>query len=249
MIFRKKMALILGAFVLSFVFCAQARAMPIGTLLYRTSGDGMLYGYNTETLMTVKNKVLSNVYTGHVAMYIGQENGVDYIVEAMPNGIIKVPAKYFLNSRYGEKLIGAKIPKNISPAQQIKAVEIAKALAAANLGYDFDFKKQKGPRSGEWTCVGVAEKSYESANISNPLDLKQLEYNSKKYAVDITPDGFDNYSVVNQKTGDCLSRDFEFSKVEANTDTLVPLPEFFGFNSGVENNGERYFFFPLTQYY
>lgn len=248
MIFRKKVALITSALVLSFLISSAARAMPLGTLLYRTSSNGNLYAYNTSELITVKNKVISNIYTGHVAMYVGQENGVDYIVEAMPGGVIKIPAKYFLNSKNGEKLIGAKIPKNISPAEQIKVVELAKSLASSNLAYDFDFKKQKGPASGEWTCVGLVEKIYESANISNPLDIKQLQYNPEKYAIDITPDGFDNYSIIN-KNQDCFSRDYEFSKISANTSTLLPLPEIFGFSAGLEKAGERYFFFPLTQYY
>ncbi len=248
MIFRKKVALIMSAFLLSFFLAPRTQAMPLGTLLYRTSSNGNLYAYNTSDLIKVKNKIISNVYTGHVAMYIGQENGVDYIVEAMPDGIIKTPAKYFINSSNGEKLLGAKIPKNISPAQQIKVVELAKSLAAANLAYDFDFKKQKGPQSGEWTCVGLVEKIYESANITNPLDIKQLQYNPQKYAIDITPDGFDNYSIIN-KNNDCFSRDYEFSKISANRSSLIPLPELFGFSAGKEEAGERYFFLPLTQFY
>ncbi len=249
MFFRKKSALIISAFLLSFIIGNYARAMPIGTLLYRTSSQGNLYGYNTTNLIKVKNKMISNIYTGHVAIYVGQENGVDYIVEAMPDGIIKLPAKYFLNSRNGEQLVGAKIPKNLSETQRIKIVELAKKMANSNLAYDFDFKKQKGPLSGEWICVGLSEKIYESANITNPLDLSQLQYNKNFYAINITPDGFDNYSVINSENGDCLSSDLEFSKIEANNRTIIPFPEIFGFNAGLEHNNERYFFFPLTQYY
>ncbi len=253
MLLRKKTALIISAFVLSFFlsfFCGHlARAMPVGTLLYRTSSNGNLYGHNTTELVVVKNKMVKNIYTGHVAMYIGQEDGVDYIVEAMPDGIIKLPAKYFLNSKNGEKLIGAKIPKNLSEVQRLKVVELAKQLADSNLSYDFDFKKQKGPNSGEWICVGLTEKIYESANISNPLDLRGLEYDPQKYAVDITPDGFDDYSIIDTDSGDCLSRNREFSKISADRRTILPLPEVFGFNAGREYNGERYFFFPLTQYF
>ncbi|MDD3711334.1 MAG: lamin tail domain-containing protein [Patescibacteria group bacterium] len=249
MFFRKKSALVISAFILSFFIGHLARAMPVGTLLYRTSSNGNLYGYNTDELVVVKNKMIKNIYTGHTAIYIGQENGVDYIVEAMPDGVIKIPAKYFLNSQNGERLIGAKIPKNLSESQRIKVVELVKQLAESNLAYDFDFKYQKGPASGEWTCVGLVEKVYESANISNPLDISKLEYDSDKYAIDITPDGFDNFSVINNETGDCLSRSLEFSKISADRRTLLPLPEIFGFNAGKEYNGERYFFFPLTQYF
>ncbi len=248
MLFRKKTALVISAFVLSFFFCHLVQAMPVGTLLYRSSSDGNLYGHNTNELVIVKNKIVQNIYTGHVAIYIGKEDGVDYIVEAMPDGIIKVPAKYFLNSNNGEKLIGAKIPRGLSEIQRLKVSELAKKLAESNLAYDFDFKKQKGPATSEWICVGLTEKIYESANISNPLDISKLQYDPEKYAINITPDGFDNYSVVNLENGDCLSRDLEFSKISANRRTLLPLPEVFGFNAGLEYGGERYFFFPLTQY-
>jgi len=249
MYFREKLALIISAFVISLFYGHQTWAMPVGTLLFRTSGGGNLYGYNTENLITVKNKIISGLYTGHVAIYVGAENGVDYIVEAMPDGLIKVPAKYFLNSYNDERLIGAKIPKNLSETQRIKVAELAKTLAANNLSYDFDFNTQKGPASGDWTCVGLTEKIYENANISNPLDLSNLEYNPDYYAIDITPDGFDNFSILNKKTGDCLSKNLEFSKISAWKKTLIPLPEIWGFNAGVEHNNERYFFFPLTQYY
>ncbi len=249
MYFREKMALIISALVLS-LFCVKpSQAMPVGTLLFRTSGGGNLYGYNTENLITIKNKIINGLYTGHVAIYIGEEDGVDYIVEAMPDGLIKVPAKYFLNSYNDERLLGAKIPKNLSETQRIKVAELAKTLANNNLSYDFDFNVQKGPNSGDWTCVGLTEKIYESANIFNPLDLSNLEYDPDYYAIDITPDGFDNFSILNKKTGDCLSKNLEFSKISAWKKTLIPLPEIWGFNAGLEHNNERYFFFPLTQYY
>ncbi len=249
MYFREKLALVISAFVLNLFLGHQTWAMPVGTLLFRTSSNGNLYGYNTENLVTVKNKIISGLYTGHVAIYVGSENGVDYIVEAMPDGLIKVPAKYFLNSYNDERLLGAKIPKNLSETQRIKVAELAKTLAASDLSYDFDFNTQKGPASGDWICVGLTEKIYESANISNPLDLSGLEYDPNFYAIDITPDGFDNFSVLNEKTGDCLSKNLEFSKISAWKKTIIPLPEIWGFNAGLEYNNERYFFFPLTQYY
>ncbi|MCK9438871.1 MAG: YiiX/YebB-like N1pC/P60 family cysteine hydrolase [Patescibacteria group bacterium] len=246
---KNRQALFISVLFLGFFTCQSVKAMPVGTLLYRTSGNGNLYGYNTDQLVVVKNKMLKNIYTGHVAIYIGKENGVDYIIEAMPRGLIKVPANRFINTKNGEELVGAKIPKNISEIQRLKVVQIAKTLAEQNLSYDFDFKKQKGPSSGEWTCVGLTEKIYESANISNPFNLSSLEYDPRFYAVNITPDGFDNYSVQNKNNGDCLSRDYEFSKISANKETLVPFPELIGFNSGYEYDGERYFFFPLTQFW
>ena len=65
------------------------------------------------------------------------------ILSRLANGIVKTPAKYFLNSNNNEYIIGAKIPKNLSEAQRLKVVELAKNLAEANLAYDFDFKNKK----------------------------------------------------------------------------------------------------------
>ena len=249
MFLKKFLALITSAIVLNFFLPAMGQAMPIGTLLYRSSSNGNLYGYNTSELVSVKNGIIRNIYTGHVAIYVGQENGVHYIVEAMPDGIIKVPASYFLNSQNGEKLIGAKIPKDLTETQRMKVAELAKNIADNNHAYDFSFKKQKGPNSGQWTCVGLVEKIYESANMANPLDLRGLQYDSRFYGVDITADGFDNFSVLSENNGDCLSKNLEFSKIEANNRTILPWPEIYGFNAGLEYQGERYFFFPITQYW
>lgn len=225
----------------------QALAMPIGTILYRTSGDNKMYGYNANDLLIAEKGKLAHIYSGHAAIYIGKEDGVDYIVEMQPKGAIKVPAKYFVNEALGEKLIGAKIPQNATPTQIAKAVAIAKNLADKNLAYDFDFKYQKGPLSNQWTCVGLTEKVYESAGISNPSNLGSLVYNQNNYAVDITSDGYDNSSVYN-KSGDCFSSDSEYSKIERKTDLIIPAPELIGYDVGIEKGGERFIFLPYTQY-
>ncbi|MFA7088157.1 MAG: YiiX/YebB-like N1pC/P60 family cysteine hydrolase, partial [Patescibacteria group bacterium] len=234
--------------VLFFIFFPlSCRAMPPGTLLYRTTDDGRAYGYSTDVLIDAKGGIIKGINPGHVAIYIGQENGEDYIIEALADGLVKMPARYFINSAVGEEFIGAKIPVAASPIQRAKAVALAKSLASKNLGYDFDFKHQKGPDSGEWTCVGLVEKIYESADIANPNNLGALEYDSDYYAVDITPDGFDNYSVINER-GDCFSHDKEFSRIARRTDFLLPAPELIGFDAGLEYNGERYIFLPYTQF-
>lgn len=234
--------LILFLFLPSFV-----RAMPPGALVYRTSGEGKMYGYSGDPLVYTEKGIVKNVYSGHVGIYIGQENGVDYIVEALADGIVKTPAANFVNLAEGEKYLGAKIPRNLNAIQQAKVVAIAKSLVGKNLAYDFDFKTQKGPESGEWTCVGLTEKIYESADISNPNNLDALEYDQNYYALDITPDGYDNYSIINS-LGDCFSKDYEFSKIARRSDLLIPAPELIGFDLGLENNGERYIFLPYTQF-
>lgn len=250
-IYKSTLFKVMFAFVFSFllliIFPNLCLAMPPGALLYRTSTEGKMFGYSSDPLVYSEKSILKNVYSGHVGIYIGKENGVDYVVEALNNGVVKTPADKFVNLAEGEKYLGAKIPKNISSTQQAKVVEIAKSLVGKNLSYDYDFKVQKGPGSGEWTCVGLTEKIYESANISNPNNLESLEYDENYYALNITPDGFDNYNKVNDY-GDCFSPNFEFSKIGRRTDILIPAPEIIGFNIGLERNGERYIFLPYTQY-
>lgn len=229
------------------VYCPPVQAMPVGALLYRTSDGGKMYGYNSDDLIVSSKGLIKHIYSGHVAIYVGRENGVDYIVEALGDGVVKNPARYFINEEAGEKYLGAKIPGGASLAQRQTAVDIALELAKNNAGYDLDFKYQKGPRDGQWTCVGLTEKAYESANIYNPSNLDSLEYDPDYYALDITPDGYDNYSQYNQ-AGDCFSEDKEFSKINRKVNTVLPLPEIIGFNVGLEYQGERYLFLPYTQF-
>ena len=173
-------------------------ALTPGALIYRTTSQGKMFGYTTDKLLEISNGILTGINPGHVGIYVGQgEDGEHYVVEALAGGVVKTPAKYFVNEEEGEKLLGVKIPQYASDLERFKAVKIAESLVGKKLGYDFDFKKQKGPGNGDWTCVGLVEKVYESAGISNPNNLKHLEYNPNFYAVDITPDGFDNQSVIN----------------------------------------------------
>ncbi|MFA5163159.1 MAG: LamG-like jellyroll fold domain-containing protein [Patescibacteria group bacterium] len=235
-------------FLLASLVCGlEVKAMPIGTLLYRTSNQGLMYGYNSPELIVSEKGVIKHIYSGHVGIYVGLENGVPYVVEALGDGVVKTPAQYFVNESAGEKFLGAKFPKQANSAQAQQAVAIAKKIAADNLAYDLDFRQQKGPGDGDWTCVGLVEKVYESANISNPDNLGALEYNQPYYAVDITPDGFDNTSLYNSG-GDCFSRKREFSKISRQDDLLVPLPELIGFAAGLEYKNERYIFLPYTQF-
>ena len=243
---NKLIALFLGIIFSLSLPLLSVKAMPVGTLLYRTSGDNKMYGYNEENLIVSEKGKLTHIYSGHAAIYIGQEKGIDYIVEMQPSGAIKVPAQYFINEAAGEKLVAAKLPINASPLQIATAVAIAKNLAINNMAYDFDFKKQKGPSTSEWTCVGLTEKIYESANISNPTNLKSLEYNQDYYAVDITKDGYDNVSIYNS-SGDCFSDYFEYSKIAPKRNMLIPAPELLGYDVGLEINGDRYIFLPYTQ--
>lgn len=244
---NKKIKISIFLICLSFLYPNKSSALSPGALLYRTSGGGMMYGYSSRELLGIKNGILQHIYPGHVGMYIGQENGVHYVVEALAGGIVKTRAEYFVNEAAGEKLLGAKIPKEADFNTRLKAVKIAKALAEKNPGYDFSFQKQKGPNNGDWTCVGLVEKIYESAGILNPNNLDSLVYDSDYYQIDITPDGFDNTSFINDE-GDCFSKKREFSKIAAKRNLVLPAPEKLGFNAGRLYKGERYIFIPYTQY-
>ncbi len=242
-----KLSIILTILIFLLFTPALCRAMPPGTLLYRTSSNNKIFGQGSDPLIYAERGIIKDVNSGHVGIYIGQEHGEDYIVEALSNGIVKTPAKYFVNLAQGEVFLGAKIPRQVSALQIAKVVAIAKSLVGKKLAYDLDFKNQKGPGSGDWTCVGLSEKLYESANIFNPNNLGALEYDPDYYAVNITPDGFDNYSIVNAQ-GDAFSRDKEFSKIARRPNLLLPAPELIGFDLGLEYNGERYIFLPYTQF-
>ncbi len=222
-------------------------ALEPGALLYRTSSQGKIYGLNTDELLESQLGLVAKINSGHVGIYVGQEEGVDYVVEALAGGIVKMPAKYFVNQVETEEFLGAKIPIMADPWTRAKAVALAKFLATQNLAYDFDFQIQKGPASGQWTCVGLTEKVYESAHALSPNSLTALQYDPAYYAVNITPDGYDNFSIYNQR-GDVFSSLWEFSKFEKRRDIVFPFPEIIGFNAGKEYRGERYIFLPATQF-
>ncbi len=242
----KKYSLVFVIITFTLIFGQSVFALEPGTILYRSSNDGMMYGFNSKELIKQRYGVITNIYSGHTAVYIGKEDGVDYVVEALGTGVVKTPAKYFVNENNGETLVAAKIPSEASVWQRARAVAIAKYLASADLAYDFDFSSQKGPWSGDWTCVGLSEKIYESANANNPERLGALEYDARYYAVDITPDGFDEDSLYNEQ-GDCFSTRREFSKIARRVTTILPAPEILGFNAGKEYDGGRYLFIPYTQ--
>ena len=144
-----KKVLLFNIIILICLFLAinSVLAMPKGTLLYRTSENNKLYGYNTNELFKInlfkEQKIELNC--GHVGIYIGkQDDGIEYVVEAVNNGIQKTPVKYFVNKTVGEKLVGAKIPQNVTEKQIQKIIFLANELSKKKLEYDFNFRTQKG---------------------------------------------------------------------------------------------------------
>ncbi|HTX86583.1 MAG TPA: lamin tail domain-containing protein [Candidatus Nanoarchaeia archaeon] len=253
---RKNLLSLLLIMILSGVFLAlnSVYAMPVGTLLYRTSRDGEMFGYNTDQLFQLLDISLDKgietmkINCGHVGMYAGKINGQDMVLEAINNGVQLTPAKYFIDTREGEKFVGARIPKVINSDEMKKINLIASAMGNLGLKYDWGFSDQKGPESGQWICVGLTEKIYESLTplltnekIISDNVLRKLIYDPSKYAINITPDGFDNTSVYDKSTGDCLATKKEFSKI-ARRDWEP------AYVLGKITDQGRYFFLPYTQF-
>ncbi len=232
--------------------------IPIGTLLYRTSAGGLMYGYNTNQLLSPLGQTWLNC--GHVGMYIGNNQ----VIEAAQGKVQIILLNHFVDLKEGEKFIGAKIPKNFDYNNKdgtTKLIELAKEQQGK--GYDNLFQHQKGPNNKEWICVGLTEKLYES------LDTKQqdptLIYDPSQYSIDLTPDDYDvpeNYSnsscfsiPKNQldssgqwdlENKNCFSKTKEFSYLKEVTSDSSPI----GWLMGRKDEQSRgpYIFFPYTQF-
>jgi len=72
-LYSLKFLLFLGA-LSSFCFLVKPTfALEPGTILYRTSSDGKMYGYSSKELIKEKNGIISNIYSGHAAIYIARK--------------------------------------------------------------------------------------------------------------------------------------------------------------------------------
>jgi len=244
---------------------ANAFALPWGSILYHTSENGKMYGYNN-----FENSFISGqFYPGAVGIYIGkgQKTSIPLVVEVDYGEARIIPAKYFVDMDKGEEFIEAKIPKDFEYNHKIAKSIMRKIVAQEHEIFDYTYGDQKGPQSGEWTSVGFVEKIYESANAPHLTYHPEPLMNYSHYAINITPDGFDNKSEINDSS-DCFSLSQEFSKVhklgqgdfweqfafEQFKDiikmlkTKIDVSKILTINIfGRDYDGERYFFFPATQ--
>lgn len=250
-------AITFTAVMVGVFFCSQkSMAMPVGTLLYRTSAQGRLYGYGGQyDLVEFKGDASSTlpklrINCGHAGLYVGKIDGVDMVLESVPNGVQLTPAQYFINDNEGERLVGARFPKSDKINKmgddlfKLKINQIATFFKENQIGYDFEFKNQKGPEDKQWTCVGLTEKIYESLSFNGDFLITDFVYDPNQYFIDITPDGLDNDSgdVANPYTLDIFSGTLEFSKISRREF------EKDGYALGKVVDGDRYFFLPYTQY-
>ena len=186
------------------------QAMPRGTILYKTGENGKMYGYNDFEFSLIPDQT----NFGGVGIYTGKDKLNDNeptIFEVDYSGVKRIPLKYFVDLDKGEKFIGAKIPipglfNGMTNQMYINI------LAQENEGFDFTYHKQKGPQPGDWTPAGFVEKIFESAAASQLAYHQQSVGEYPYYSVNITPDGYDDLSIVN-KQGDVFSTGVEFSRI------------------------------------
>jgi hypothetical protein len=245
--------------------------IPVGTLLYRTSPGGKIYGKDNFYDLSI---IPWQIYPGHVGMYLGyvRVDRKDFqfigeaVIEASEGRVQLITPENFVETSKGEKFLGAKLPKDYDKMSRLQIKRLIDiALNQIGETYDWTFKAQKGPSTEQWTCVGLVEKIYESYKEAS-MD-KPLIYKPEDYGINITPDGFDDISIINQK-GDTFSKTKEFSKIHklnlADVQELAQVSELkelaqkilnlgaVGISSlGIfvrNHNRERYFFFPYTQF-
>ena len=109
------------------------------------------------------------------------------------------------------------------------------ALDQVGEGYDNNFSDQKGPGGDEWTCVGFAEKIYESCGGQEIIPDPANYGDESAYAggLNITPDGYEYHF---NDTICYYQKNVEFSQ--------VPTTLLFGRRFGLT----YYVFFPHTQF-
>ena len=249
-------------FFFLFLFSAKIKALPVGTLLYKTGENGKMYGLNEFSW----SPFLSNQHLGGVSIYLGKIDNEPSIAEVSYGRVMINPARFFIDLDKGEEFVGVKIPRRLS-LNEIKNLR-NQIKYQKNETEDYALKDQKGPLSGQWTSVGLAEKIYESLN--NPIlayHPKPTGFNRIYYTINITPDGYDNLGAIND-SGDCFSQTKEFSKIHRfgqggfwERFAFKEAMDFFesllkkdlkilgNLNFfGKEKGSDLYIFFPYTQY-
>ena len=72
--YKKVLAWFISLFASIFLLLpGVCRAMPPGTLLYRTTDEGKMFGYSGDPLVESVAGVMTGINPGHVGIYIGQE--------------------------------------------------------------------------------------------------------------------------------------------------------------------------------
>lgn len=225
-----------------FLLTGVAFGLERGALLYHSSKGDKIYGREAELMLpeTIEQFALRDMKSGHVGLYIGNNKVIDAVIPAVQeiDSVNFIPQK---DLDEGCRYIGAKVPANYNTwSETDKDQLILEAKLQVGVPYDVQFLHQKGPHDKAFTCVGLTEYIFE-----------QVGY-------DITPSGYYNSGTGGRiyiqtykseltlwqdwKGTNTFSQTIEFSKFEH------PLTELSHLNIGINHNGERYIFFPYTQY-
>jgi hypothetical protein len=226
-----------------FLAAGVASGLERGAILYHSSKNDLIYGRVADLILPESVLALParDIKSGHVGLYIGNNRIIDAVMPAVE----ETDSSNFIPQKdldEGCRYIGAKVPANYNdpsawpPEKKDQLILLAKEQVGAK--YDYQFRHQKGPYSDGFTCVGLIEYLFE-----------QLGY-------DITPWGYYRggsggitfTQIYNSEStlwrdwegANTFSQTVEFSKFEH------PLADLL--NVGMIHEGDRYMFFPYTQY-
>ena len=224
-----------------------ASALERGAILYHSSKDDKIYGRNAELVLpeSIAQIALREMKSGHVGLYIGMENGKHRIIHAVAPKVEETDSSNFIAQKdidEGCRYMGAKVPVNFSNTDawpDIKKDQLI-LLAKEQVGamYDLQFHHQKGPYDDSFTCVGL------------------IEYLFEQVGYDITPSGYYSGGEGGITYTQTYNSESTLWKDWKGLNTFAYNVEFSKFthplasvlNVGLEYNGERYMFFPYTQY-
>jgi hypothetical protein len=233
------------SFMCFFIFVAlwtiPGMALEKGAILYHTSENGVIYGKTDELRLpcSVLQAVFGEIGSGHVGLYIG---GLK-IIHAVMAGVEETDSANFISAKdqaKGVAYVGAKLPIDYddptvwSEERKDQIVLIAKEQVGK--GYDFLFRKQTGPDSGDFTCVGLTEYVYQQVGYTvTPVGYYSGGSGGKSYTQTYNCEStlWRDWDGVNT-----LAYDVQFSMFNHPLDICC----------GKEYEGNKYLFFPYTQY-
>lgn len=214
------------------LWAAAGMALEKGAMLYHTSGNAVIYG-QTDALKlpcSVLQVVLGELNSGHVGLYIGGLR----IIHAEIDGVVEIDSANFISREDLEKgvvYLGAKLPVNYDDSsewsEERKEQLVLIAKEQVGKGYDLLFRKQTGPDSGDFTCVGLAEYVYEQVGYTvTPLGYYQGGPAGKSYTQiyncestlwldwdGLNTFGYDvQFSMFNHPLDVCCGKEFEDHK-------------------------------------
>lgn len=236
----KRTALVCLFFCVCFLG-AECNALEKGALLYHTSADGIIYGKTDQLELpcSVLEAALGELKSGHAAIYIGNLR----IIHAVLDGVVETDSRNFIptdEKQEGVVYLGAKLPANYDdPAEwseERKEQLILIAKEQVGKGYDILFHKQTGPDSGDFTCVGLVE----------------YVYNQVGYV--ITPTGYYSGGPGGKSHTQIYNCETTFWQDWSGLNTFAEEVQFslfthpLGFCCGRELDGQKYMFFPYTQF-